>query len=614
MKSSVRKLCLFFLVTVVASSSCKTTDSSAMKSVGFESEGKIYAVNFKNSLITVYSCTANDAIRKVQQDAIGVEELIEVCPTVAATLSVKAAVDAFKASLLVIPKEELATNKDKLFADLRRRLDEAEKRAAELDEEFSIVYQDLPEGDPSKAEAKKQLDLAKNALAALKADHKLVRDALDDEKISQDGSELQKLDIMQTLSLLGVNDASNAATHFTRLLTLSPYYRLDPLKHTNLVKTILSFQVSCEEGLKGGEEKFVDQGFERVRYLCQPDGKIVPKGIECPHPGYEPQNDMCIFTGGNLKFSSLAAGNGGVCAITSDRLISCFGHRGIFPTDGTVPGAAGTMTSLVFAGNRGCGFDQQQNLVDCWPKSDKTPKGVQFRSISSGYDDLCGIENDGSLRCWGRDTTPAHPGGDSKIKSINQVLFGSCAVLLNGDLKCWTGAWTEVPPIVSPGAVHVLSNPNATMSQGCAINQAGKLKCWPTQAVEGNARFIHAATLGACATMQDGKTNCWPWTVPDPNNPPVIPYREPPKLNGLRKVVSDFQRRSLCGIFEGGKVACWGDDRGPQTSGYLNVPPNLEAADDLVMTDAGMACALTGSGKIRCWGETEGITVPPDFK
>ncbi|MDP7373808.1 MAG: hypothetical protein QF588_07995, partial [Candidatus Poseidoniaceae archaeon] len=132
--------------------------------------------------------------------------------------------------------------------------------------------------------------------------------------------------------------------------------------------------------------------------------------------------------------------------------------------------------------------------------------------LSAGGYHTCAILDNGDLKCWGRDQYGqlgdggSNPGTDLNAPSSTAIDLGSgrtavavssgylhtCAILDNGDLKCWGGDsdgqlgdggsnTQTLEPSSTPvnlGSGRTAVAVSAGTSHTCAILDNGDLKCW----------------------------------------------------------------------------------------------------------------------------------------
>jgi alpha-tubulin suppressor-like RCC1 family protein len=242
--------------------------------------------------------------------------------------------------------------------------------------------------------------------------------------------------------------------------------------------------------------------------------------------------------------------------------------------------------------------------------------------VAVGGGHACAAADDGSVRCWGANssgqlgnggtadspvpvTVPSSLG--AKNAGVKAPVFGAvgeiaasadatCAIDTNVIVWCW-GANTygqlgngasdpdphPVPQFVAGDAgLHVIS---AGRNHFCALSWQGDVSCWGSNA-HGQ---VGSGTIGGSVFM-------------------------PTKVAGLKKVKEivaggDF----TCALLESRTVKCWGaDERGQLGRGVPGEPtatavdvPGVKDAYSLIAGD-GFACALSWTeNPLRCWGDNQ---------
>ena len=130
--------------------------------------------------------------------------------------------------------------------------------------------------------------------------------------------------------------------------------------------------------------------------------------------------------------------------------------------------------------------------------------------VSAGYHHTCAILDNGDLKCWGYDqygqlgdggsntntnapsSTPIDLGTGRTAVAVSAGDHHTCAILDNGDLKCWgddsTDSWAMVEATRTPTHLHPRRSTSARAERPlrclleiyhtCAILDNGDLKCW----------------------------------------------------------------------------------------------------------------------------------------
>ena len=207
-------------------------------------------------------------------------------------------------------------------------------------------------------------------------------------------------------------------------------------------------------------------------------------------------------------------------------------------------------------------------------------KGRTARSLGLGYQHSCAVLDDGSVKCWGKNEDgqlglgdTAHRGdaagemGDKLAavdlgagRTAKQVAAGyssTCAVLDNGQVKCWgkgddgqlgtgdashrgkgSGTMGDKLPAVDLGKGRTAVSVTVSIYNACALLDDATVKCWGvndegqlglgTKENHGDkagtlgdklpvtdlgkgrtVRFVQAASQHACAILDDASVKCW---------------------------------------------------------------------------------------------------------
>jgi alpha-tubulin suppressor-like RCC1 family protein len=200
----------------------------------------------------------------------------------------------------------------------------------------------------------------------------------------------------------------------------------------------------------------------------------------------------------------LAAGEAYTCALLSDGTVKCWGSN--------QHGQLGSGNTDVV------GDDELPSSVG--PVSVTTTPGVFVEHLTAGFEHVCALLSDGSVKCWGNndfgqlgygntdvigdDELPSSVGPvtittDASVlaTAITAGNHHTCALLSNGTVQCWglgsdgrlgygdvrTIGDDELPSSVGP--VSITTTPGVEVEQvaasgnhTCAILSDGSLKCW----------------------------------------------------------------------------------------------------------------------------------------
>lgn len=253
--------------------------------------------------------------------------------------------------------------------------------------------------------------------------------------------------------------------------------------------------------------------------------------------------------------------------------------------------------------------------------------------VSVGNAHACYLTDGGTVKCWGRNntgqlgvgnTTDVARGAETAVPGITTAVAlttavgRSCALLADGSIRCWgsqssgalgngvtTGAATT-PVIVSgiDNAVAVELNRAGTDGGACALTSTRQVWCWGS-----NSR----------GAVGDGTTTS---------------AATPVRVSGLTdpiRLSSGWAARVACAVTEGAtdqavdnELWCWGENQAGQlTDGTFGVATGVGAfytTPRRIMLDAttpltgvvaaavggNNTCALLHHGEVWCWGETNG--------
>lgn len=286
--------------------------------------------------------------------------------------------------------------------------------------------------------------------------------------------------------------------------------------------------------------------------------------------------------------------------------------------------------------------------------------------VAASWQYSCALLEDGKVKCWGRannvgqlglgDTKPrSEPGelgdnlpevdlGGEDVVDIDSGGGHTCAVLADGEVKCWgqgfyLGLGESEPrgdgpdemggnlPAVDFGsdakALAVAAGPR----HSCAVLDDDTVRCWDFEDAKSpvpldgmKPRSLVLGEAHACASFDDGAVRCWGsnaygqlgtsagcWESDD------CPLQAPTVVNGLAGVQKLAAGRfSTCALLAGGAVTCWGEPLGDrlgagepkvQPSGAIFVDALVDGvfAVDIDSTDWN-TCALLDDHRVSCWG------------
>jgi alpha-tubulin suppressor-like RCC1 family protein len=323
--------------------------------------------------------------------------------------------------------------------------------------------------------------------------------------------------------------------------------------------------------------------------------------------------------------SSVAAGAFHSCAILKDGNVACWGN-----------GAYGALGNESID-DIGDGINEMSlNLGTVNLGTGKTAT-----QIAAGFDSTCALLNDGSVKCWGKNsdgelgqgnTTNLGDStgdmGDTLIpialgngRTAKQIAAGSghaCALLDNDEVKCWgknasgqLGQGNEDYLGINAGEMGDnltaidLNGAATRITAGdgftCALMSGGSVKCW------GEGSF-GALGKGNLNDLGDGPNEMG-------SNLGVI------DLNGVATQISAGDSH-VCALLSDNTVKCWGgnfygqlgrenggsgteigDDSGEMGSNLNVIDIGTGRTAKNIYAGGSISCAILDNDTLKCWGE-----------
>ncbi|MCC7541052.1 MAG: hypothetical protein IT379_32840 [Deltaproteobacteria bacterium] len=287
-----------------------------------------------------------------------------------------------------------------------------------------------------------------------------------------------------------------------------------------------------------------------------------------------------------------------------------------------------------------------------------TANGCAIVQLTAGYEHTCGLRQNQTVVCWGRNgfgqlgdgtTTdrniPVSVGGLTDATAIAAGRRHTCALRSTGVMVCWgsgvsgeLGTGTlgagvmSLTPTMVPGLSGV-AEIDARESKSCARLSSGALWCWgfwgsgvgngttganhasPVMVTISGVRQVSLGDEHACA-LTSSAAYCWgrndlgqlgDGTTMSPRFTPVV-------VGGLTSAIRIAAGAThSCATRGGGGVSCWGANYTGQlgigSSGptmYWPAPlevMSLTDANGISLGYFGYGCAQRATGNVACWGD-----------
>ena len=290
--------------------------------------------------------------------------------------------------------------------------------------------------------------------------------------------------------------------------------------------------------------------------------------------------------------------------------------------------------------------------------------------ISAGGHHNCALTSNGGVKCWGYNYYGQLGDGTYTNSNVPVVVFDlieqtsfialgenhSCALLNNGQVKCWgenlygqlgvgsTVRMTSSPVDVLGGASSEVAVLCAGGKHTCALLSSGKVKCWganysgqlgngtntnsnfPVYVLDGASVYLSSVvdiSCGGehtCALLSNGQVKCWGTNysgqlgngASNSSNLPVdVLEGASAYLSGVIEISCGGEH--TCALLSNGQVKCWGSNGYGQLGdgSNSNSPWPINVLDGsgtylsgVIDISAGYfhTCAVMSYGGVKCWG------------
>ena len=298
--------------------------------------------------------------------------------------------------------------------------------------------------------------------------------------------------------------------------------------------------------------------------------------------------------------------------------------------------------------------------------------------IAMGYSNVCALFDSGKAKCWGSNsagvlgiesteeifgitieqmTNLPFLKIDERIKQISLGYFHACALLENGQVKCWGTNQTMQLGVVkgekglgsSIDEMKYLPSLNweekaiqvvAGMLATCVVLESGSAKCWGENSFSklssknGDIAFENAAVIRfeqkitnlvmgsgfTCTLLENGKGKCWGHNgfgqLGIGRSEEVVTSEMTTNILIDEKIVQlTATGHHVCALLESGRAKCWGGEglrlglglgvrQVGGTEKEMRNLSNILVRGEIAQISAGLThtCAVLRSGKLNCWG------------
>ncbi len=288
------------------------------------------------------------------------------------------------------------------------------------------------------------------------------------------------------------------------------------------------------------------------------------------------------------------------------------------------------------------------------------PAWAENGFIAAGAFHNCALATNGSVRCWG-DNSSGELGVGTTEKRVSPVPVSglgngmqalaakgasTCALTAGGAVRCWgdnshgqLGDGTtsrRLTPVTVSGLGNGVQAIAAGNSHTCALTTTGAVLCWgdnshgqlgdgtttqrltPVPAT-GLGSGIHEIAAGgdhACALSTAGAVSCWGDNIAGQLGDGTTTQRHTPVPvpgvgSGVQEITLGYYH--TCALSTAGAVSCWGYDgvgalgdgsTGDANHNRLTPVPVVGLSSGVHEIAAGYehTCAVTTAGAMQCWG------------
>lgn len=329
---------------------------------------------------------------------------------------------------------------------------------------------------------------------------------------------------------------------------------------------------------------------------------------------------------------SVAMGDRYACAVGRDGVRMCWGRASYLPAFGDASAAR-----LVRVDGDLCTLDANGKL-GCSERPLPSDLGEGITDVVDAGGHTCVVRKDSSVGCWGSNdygelgdgiplvrSAPARVAGVDDVAELNVAHTNVCARKKDGTTWCW-GDGQGTPKKLDVSGTMI----SAQNAAGCTLRR-GKVQCqqmnlgrteWRAVSAElaGGPKELEGAAVDRAANVylldKQGSVSALFSTRDNGSAARVLPMSAPSKVHALVPTGP-----GACALTDGGRVACFFDDRHESDENFLTKAPASRVFREVPRITGAVqlaggsshACARTQDARVLCWN-LEGSRPPREIE
>ncbi len=262
--------------------------------------------------------------------------------------------------------------------------------------------------------------------------------------------------------------------------------------------------------------------------------------------------------------------------------------------------------SVYAVDSSGVGIDSWNYFTEISIENEEETSRRKFKSIFQPFDqNICGINLDDELICWGRNDNgflgvghnrrvkePTNIDPGEKYLAVSNAYWSAyylCGITLTNDLKCWGN------DRIGDGIDHSDYATPTVIMPGTKFNQV---------VISRNSAYAITTTGDLYAWGENSSNYLGDNSSTDQLSPVLIDSGQKYKMVAARQ-------STTCGITDTDDLKCWGNNSngmvGDGTTTNVNVPTIIDSGvkyQDIQFASgySNHVCGLTTGGQVKCWG------------